>query len=120
MYIPYIALSHPALFNSTIYSWVATHNRTKSARPLLSTDGFSAELFVGIISQFVVVAAMERSLHERDRVGVQDCVLLENYNSERAFIENLRKRFKENLIYVSRGRSGTERENSTPGLSGVM
>ncbi|XP_054270619.1 unconventional myosin IC isoform X2 [Macrosteles quadrilineatus] len=43
---------------------------------------------------------MERSLHERDRVGVQDCVLLENYNSEAAFIENLRKRFKENLIYT--------------------
>uniref|UniRef100_A0A3Q3N9J5 Myosin motor domain-containing protein n=1 Tax=Labrus bergylta TaxID=56723 RepID=A0A3Q3N9J5_9LABR len=34
------------------------------------------------------------------RVGVQDFVLLENYTSEAAFIENLRKRFKENLIYT--------------------
>lgn len=47
------------------------------------------------------VAGMERSLHDRDRVGVQDCVLLEDFTSETAFIENLKKRFKENLIYVS-------------------
>ena len=45
---------------------------------------------------------MERGLHERDRVGVQDFVLLENFESEDAFIDNLRKRFNENLIYVSR------------------
>lgn len=45
--------------------------------------------------------AMERGLHERDRVGLQDFVLLENYKSEEAFIDNLRKRFQENLIYVS-------------------
>jgi predicted nucleotidyltransferase len=45
--------------------------------------------------------AMERDLHARDRVGVQDFVLLENFQSEDAFVENLRKRFKENLIYVS-------------------
>lgn len=44
---------------------------------------------------------MERALHERDRVGVQDFVLLENFENEEAFIENLRKRFNENLIYVS-------------------
>ncbi len=43
---------------------------------------------------------MESALTARDRVGVQDFVLLENYTSEVAFIENLRKRFKENLIYV--------------------
>lgn len=36
----------------------------------------------------------------RDRVGVQDFVLLENFTSEAAFIENLRRRFRENLIYV--------------------
>lgn len=46
-------------------------------------------------------AMMESALTARDRVGVQDFVLLENYTSEAAFIENLRKRFKENLIYVS-------------------
>lgn len=47
-----------------------------------------------------VRAMMESALTARDRVGVQDFVLLENYNSEVAFIDNLRKRFKENLIYV--------------------
>lgn len=44
---------------------------------------------------------MERDLHVRDKVGVQDFVLLENFNSEDAFIENLEKRSKEDLIYVS-------------------
>uniref|UniRef100_A0A3Q2DGK3 Myosin Ic, paralog a n=1 Tax=Cyprinodon variegatus TaxID=28743 RepID=A0A3Q2DGK3_CYPVA len=43
---------------------------------------------------------MESALTARDRVGVQDFVLLENYNSEATFIENLRRRFKENLIYT--------------------
>lgn len=43
---------------------------------------------------------MESALTARDRVGVQDFVLLENYTSEAAFIENLRRRFKESLIYV--------------------
>lgn len=43
---------------------------------------------------------MESTLTARDRVGVQDFVLLENYNSEAAFIENLRRRFRENLIYT--------------------
>lgn len=54
-----------------------------------------------------VRAMMESALTARDRVGVQDFVLLENYTSEAAFIENLRKRFKENLIYVSE-RGGME------------
>lgn len=44
---------------------------------------------------------MEKSLEDRDRVGVQDAVLLENFTSEKAFVENLEKRFKENIIYVS-------------------
>ncbi|XP_069082199.1 unconventional myosin-Ic isoform X1 [Pleurodeles waltl] len=43
---------------------------------------------------------MESALTARDRVGVQDFVLLENFTSEAAFIENLRKRFKEHLIYT--------------------
>lgn len=43
---------------------------------------------------------MERGLHERDRVGLQDFVLLEDFQSEPAFIDNLRKRFKEDLIYT--------------------
>lgn len=44
---------------------------------------------------------METSLQDRDRVGVQDAILLEDYTSEVAFVDNLHKRFKENLIYVS-------------------
>ena len=44
---------------------------------------------------------MEIGLHERDRVGVQDFVLLEDYQNSDAFIDNLKKRFQENLIYVS-------------------
>nr|BAN20553.1 myosin i [Riptortus pedestris] len=43
---------------------------------------------------------MEKSLYERDRVGVQDCVLLEEYMSQDAFINNLEKRFNHNLIYT--------------------
>uniref|UniRef100_A0A6Q2YKS6 Myosin IHb n=1 Tax=Esox lucius TaxID=8010 RepID=A0A6Q2YKS6_ESOLU len=43
---------------------------------------------------------MEGSLTARDRVGLQDFVLLEAYTSESAFLENLRKRFHENLIYT--------------------
>lgn len=46
-------------------------------------------------------AGMETSLQDRDRVGVQDAVLLEDYTSEAAFVDNLQKRFKENIIYVS-------------------
>ncbi|KAL3275737.1 hypothetical protein HHI36_020482 [Cryptolaemus montrouzieri] len=43
---------------------------------------------------------METDLQHRDRVGVQDAVLLENYTDEKEFINNLKKRFKENLIYT--------------------
>ncbi|XP_003741654.1 unconventional myosin IC [Galendromus occidentalis] len=43
---------------------------------------------------------MESALHARDRVGVQDFVLLEDIQSERLFMENLRKRYQENLIYT--------------------
>lgn len=43
---------------------------------------------------------MEGALTARDKVGVQDFVLLDAYTSESAFVENLRKRFSENLIYV--------------------
>uniref|UniRef100_A0AAQ4QEL5 Myosin IHb n=1 Tax=Gasterosteus aculeatus aculeatus TaxID=481459 RepID=A0AAQ4QEL5_GASAC len=43
---------------------------------------------------------MEASLTARDRVGIQDFVLLDAYMSESAFLDNLRKRFHENLIYT--------------------
>uniref|UniRef100_A0A3P8Z0E6 Myosin IHb n=1 Tax=Esox lucius TaxID=8010 RepID=A0A3P8Z0E6_ESOLU len=47
-----------------------------------------------------ILRDMEGSLTARDRVGLQDFVLLEAYTSESAFLENLRKRFHENLIYT--------------------
>ncbi|XP_060124405.1 unconventional myosin-Ic isoform X2 [Zootoca vivipara] len=59
----------------------------RGAKPPVGSDG-------------IRLAAMESALTARDRVGVQDFVLLENFTSEAAFIENLRKRFKENLIYT--------------------
>ncbi|XP_006894960.1 PREDICTED: unconventional myosin-Ih [Elephantulus edwardii] len=43
---------------------------------------------------------MEGALTARDKVGVQDFVLLDAYTSETAFVDNLRKRFRENLIYT--------------------
>lgn len=43
---------------------------------------------------------MESGLHIRDKVGLQDFLLLENYRDEESFIENLRKRYYEDLIYV--------------------
>ncbi len=46
------------------------------------------------------MTVMEAALHARDRVGVQDFVLLEDYTNIDAFVDNLRKRFSENLIYV--------------------
>lgn len=51
-------------------------------------------------SERLSVQTMESALTARDRVGVQDFVLLENYTSENAFIENLRKRSSEKLIYT--------------------
>lgn len=68
-----------------------------------NSSSFSPCLFLPpqVVASDGVRAMMESALTARDRVGVQDFVLLENYTSEAAFIENLRKRFKENLIYVS-------------------
>lgn len=43
---------------------------------------------------------MEKGLHDRDIVGLQDFILLEDYQSETAFIDNLKKRFHADLIYV--------------------
>ena len=39
---------------------------------------------------------------EQDNAGVQDSVLLEDYENESVFLDNLEKRFKKDLIYVSR------------------
>lgn len=43
---------------------------------------------------------MEGALTARDRVGIQDFVLLDE-TTEAAFISNLKKRFSNDLIYVS-------------------
>ncbi|KAF5881627.1 unconventional myosin-Ih, partial [Clarias magur] len=43
---------------------------------------------------------LERALTARDRVGVQDMVLLDAHNSETAFLDNLKRRFSEDLIYT--------------------
>ncbi|KAM5191666.1 unconventional myosin-Ih [Mantella aurantiaca] len=43
---------------------------------------------------------IEGSLSAREKVGVQDFVLLDSHTSEAAFLDNLRKRFQENLIYT--------------------
>lgn len=43
---------------------------------------------------------MERDLNEREKAGVPDMVLLEDYTNENVFLENLEKRFGENIIYV--------------------
>uniref|UniRef100_A0AAQ5YDV8 Myosin IHb n=1 Tax=Amphiprion ocellaris TaxID=80972 RepID=A0AAQ5YDV8_AMPOC len=47
-----------------------------------------------------ILRNMEASLTARDRVGIQDFVLLDPHTSESAFLDNLRKRFHENLIYT--------------------
>jgi len=54
---------------------------------------------------------MEGCLTARDRVGIQDFVLLDAYTSETAFMDNLRKRFNENLIYVSPAPTHVTSEN---------
>lgn len=43
---------------------------------------------------------MEGALTARDRVGIQDFVLLDE-TTEVAFLSNLKKRFSKDLIYVS-------------------
>uniref|UniRef100_A0A4W5Q9V9 Myosin IH n=1 Tax=Hucho hucho TaxID=62062 RepID=A0A4W5Q9V9_9TELE len=47
-----------------------------------------------------ILRDMEGCLTARDRVGIQDFVLLDAYTSESAVLDNLRKRFNENLIYT--------------------
>uniref|UniRef100_A0A672PX90 Unconventional myosin-Ic-like n=1 Tax=Sinocyclocheilus grahami TaxID=75366 RepID=A0A672PX90_SINGR len=60
----------------------------------------NTDLVIDAVGSDGIRVMMENALTARDRVGVQDFVLLENHTSEVAFIENLRKRFKENLIYT--------------------
>lgn len=44
---------------------------------------------------------MENALEDREAVGVPDAVLLDDPNNTAAFTENLRKRFRADIIYVS-------------------
>lgn len=46
---------------------------------------------------------MEEHFHKEARttIGLNDAVLLDDPNDSDAFVENLRKRFKEDVIYVS-------------------
>jgi hypothetical protein len=44
--------------------------------------------------------SLRTQLTEKDKVGVQDFVLLQDYTSQDAFINNLKIRFNANLIYV--------------------
>jgi hypothetical protein len=55
----------------------------------------------GVASYSGEVRSVATEWKERDVVGVQDFVLLENYESEEAFIKNLQDRFRSDLIYVS-------------------
>uniref|UniRef100_A0A8C2L8T8 Myosin IHb n=2 Tax=Cyprinus carpio TaxID=7962 RepID=A0A8C2L8T8_CYPCA len=57
-------------------------------------------LLINFFLSFRILQDMEGSLTARDRVGIQDFVLLDAYTSETAFMDNLRKRFNENLIYT--------------------
>ncbi|XP_063795200.1 unconventional myosin-Ih [Pseudophryne corroboree] len=43
---------------------------------------------------------IEGSLSAREKVGVQDFMLLDSHTSEAAFLDNVHKRFQENLIYT--------------------
>lgn len=44
---------------------------------------------------------MENALENRDTVGVADAVLLDDPDNTEEFTENLRKRFRGDIIYVS-------------------
>lgn len=50
-------------------------------------------------SSFYDFQGMEKKV--RDQVGVQDFVLLDDYNNEESFLANLRKRAEAESIYVS-------------------
>ncbi|XP_078484036.1 unconventional myosin-Ic isoform X1 [Ciona intestinalis] len=72
----------------------------KPARtPLHSYQIFKAQEILTPTKRYSV-STMEGALTARDRVGVQDLVLLEDYQSETAFLHNIKKRFKEKLIYT--------------------
>lgn len=56
-------------------------------------------------------------MNEREKAGVPDAVLLEDFTNDEVFIQNLEKRFGENIIYVSRDVMARYRENPSENLS---
>lgn len=61
---------------------------------------------------------LEGALIARDRVGIQDFVLLDAHNSETAFLDNLKKRYSEDLIYVrEKSTPKSKNEKNTPSIS---
>ncbi len=50
--------------------------------------------------QFKFKMRMENALENRDTIGVADAVLLDDPDNTEEFIENLRKRFRGDIIYV--------------------
>ncbi|KAG7168346.1 Unconventional myosin IC-like [Homarus americanus] len=64
-----------------------------------STPGFVTS-FSNVGSKKPALERMESVLDEREKFGVPDAILLEDYLNEQVFIENLKKRYHENLIYT--------------------
>ncbi|KAJ8312315.1 hypothetical protein KUTeg_009688 [Tegillarca granosa] len=61
--------------------------------------GLKRHLLTLVTVQTLVKWSWKTELHRRDHIGVQDFVLLEDYMNQNAVVENLQKRFNENLIY---------------------
>ncbi|MEQ2216367.1 hypothetical protein XENOCAPTIV_015225 [Xenoophorus captivus] len=80
--------------------WMDTDNRASSQVMMFKSDRLSCSDMYYYDRCNRILRNMEASLTARDRVGIQDFVLLDPYTSESAFLDNLRKRFHENLIYV--------------------
>lgn len=102
---PRRVLQYSGHCNKTVELYLLRGKQTNQNECKLSNENILGnQVFVRLLcrqSALKVRATMEKGLHERDIVGLQDFVLLEDCNSEEAFIDNLRKRFQENLIYVS-------------------
>ncbi|XP_026725163.1 myosin-IB isoform X1 [Trichoplusia ni] len=81
---------------------VTVHVRDQPEQVAQDNKGGASLLLNGaaLLRPVSVQGMMEHALVHRERVGVQDFVLLEDFRSEAAFIDNLKKRFNENIIYT--------------------
>ncbi|XP_028159823.1 unconventional myosin IC isoform X1 [Ostrinia furnacalis] len=75
-------------------------NSNSSGIQVVESAGNTLHAKPPVLRPVSVQGVMEHALQHRERVGVQDFVLLEDFKSEAAFIDNLRKRFRENIIYT--------------------